>query len=595
MEKTKQGAAGGPGGAVKAAAAEEAGLSRFSMRLVFAVAIMVAVYLVTAFYVQDKVATGTTVLGVDVGGLKQSAALEKLEAELPAVLAVPIDVSAGTRSTTLDPAQAGLAVDFAATIDNVTGFTLNPFRLWPHVFGAGAVDPVVNADADALVSALKGIAPNLDVEPVDGAIDLSTGAPVISAPVNGVGLDSEASADLVLAAWPEGARPVELVMVEVEPAITEDDLDDAMRNLVGPLLSGPVTLSVEDSRHVISVAELAAAASIVATDAGVLDLQINGEAITARIYTEAPELGNPGVNASFTFQEGRPVVVPSESGLGLEVLPVGQAVRAAALSTTRSSAVPLSAMEPSFTTEDANALGIAEIVAEFSTPLTNDAVRTTNLITGAAKVSGTLLKPGETYSLLGTLQPINAAAGFVESFVVEKGVTAKAMGGGLSQMSTTLYNAAYFAGMDIIQFRPHSRWFDRYPEGRESTLWEPTIDLRFINNTPYGVLFQSWVSDGRVYVRAWSTKYFEVESYTSPRRNFTNPGIIYNEDPECIAEGGGQRGFTVDVTRIRYLDGAEFDRTTNTWTYAPWHQVICGPPPDPNAAPLAQTTPPPAP
>ena len=67
------------------------------------------------------------------------------------------------------------------------------------------------------------------------------------------------------------------------------------------------------------------------------------------------------------------------------------------------------------------------------------------------------------------------------------------LGGGLSQISTTTYNAAYFAGMDIVTHKPHSRWFSRYPEGREATIWSPDLDMKFKNSTPYGVLVQAWV------------------------------------------------------------------------------------------------------
>ncbi|WP_418606416.1 VanW family protein [Georgenia sp. SUBG003] len=134
-----------------------------------------------------------------------------------------------------------------------------------------------------------------------------------------------------------------------------------------------------------------------------------------------------------------------------------------------------------------------------------DPVRTTNLRVGAQKVTGVLVKPGEEFSLLDVIGPISAANGYVSS-VVEDGFVSTAVGGGLSQLSTNMFNVGFLAGMDDVTHTPHSRWFDRYPAGREATLWEPSTDMVWRNNTDYGVLVQSWVTGDRVHSRLWGTK-----------------------------------------------------------------------------------------
>ena len=124
-----------------------------------------------------------------------------------------------------------------------------------------------------------------------------------------------------------------------------------------------------------------------------------------------------------------------------------------------------------------------------------------NITNGASKISGTLIRPGETFSLTDALGPIDAAHGFVEAGAIVSGEHTDAWGGGLSQISTTTYNAAFLAGFEDIEHRPHSEWFARYPEGREATIFTGTLDMRWKNNTPYGALVQAWVAGGRVYVR----------------------------------------------------------------------------------------------
>lgn len=541
-------------------------------------ALLGGAYAGAAWYVQDKIPTGTTVEGVDIGGLTADDAKAKLEEHLGEPLSQPIPLRAGELSAELDPTTSGLSLDVPATVDSVTGFSLDPHRLLPHLTGGDEIPPVSAVDETKLRAALDGIAPQLAVEPVNGAIDLSTGSAVITEPIEGVAVNVDESIGLVSEAWMD-QEPIELAVETTEPAISAADIDTAMRDIVGPMLSAPVTLTVGETTHEIATADIAAASSIVATDAGTLELQVNGEPLTEKILEESPEIGDVGVDASFIFQDGVPTIVPSEPGLGIDAEAVATAVRDAALTDTRSSSVQIVETEPEVTTEDAEKLGIVEVVSEFSTPLTDDSVRTSNLIAGTAKLDGWLVLPGERFSLLEVLAPISAANGYVSSGVVNGGVATEAVGGGLSQLSTTTFNAAFFAGMADFDHKPHTRWFTRYPQGREATLWDPEIDMAFTNDTPYGLLFQSWVADGQVWVRAWSTKYYTVESSTSEPYNYTSSETIYNTDPQCTPESGGREGFTVDVYRARYLDGALHDDWSYSWTYTAWPRVICGPAP----------------
>ena len=228
---------------------------------------------------------------------------------------------------------------------------------------------------------------------------------------------------------------------------------------------------------------------------------------------------------------------------------------------------------------DREALGITQAISEFSTPLTSEPRRTGNIINGASKINGTLIRPGEEFNLGDALGPLDAAHGYVQAGAIVNGEHTDAWGGGLSQMSTTTYNAAYFAGMELVEHHPHSEWFSRYPEGRESTIFTPEINLRWKNNTPYGALVQSWVEGGRVYVRIWSTPYWTVESTTSGRSGVTSPTTVYSQSPTCEAQSTGNSGFTVTVTRRVLLNGVE--NSTESWTvrYKPQNAIVCGAPP----------------
>jgi vancomycin resistance protein YoaR len=319
---------------------------------------------------------------------------------------------------------------------------------------------------------------------------------------------------------------------------------------------------------------------------------MDGAALADAVREVNPEIGVTGEDAKIILNaNAQPEIVPSTSGRGLEPKELAQAVAKAGTSTDRTATVQLVDAEPEFTTADAEALGVKEIIADFSTPMPYDPVRTKNLQVGTAKVTGDLVMPGQEFSLLKALGPITEANGFVSSGVVADGFSTTALGGGLSQLSTNLFNVGFMAGMDDVEHKPHSRWFDRYPAGREATLWEGQTDMVWRNNTDYGILVHAWVADGRVHTRLWGTKVWDVKISSSDHYNITKPTTVYNPAEKCISESGGQYGFTVTVTRERSRAGQAPQTQKLTWTYQPWNKVVCGEKPSAQPAPAPSTSP----
>ena len=168
--------------------------------------------------------------------------------------------------------------------------------------------------------------------------------------------------------------------------------------------------------------------------------------------------------------------------------------------------------QPSFTTKDARALKIDEEVSTFTTYFPYADYRNTNIGRAMELINGTVLKPGETFSLNDTVGERTAENGFVKGFIIEDGIFKEDYGGGVSQSATTTFNAAFFAGLEDVEHKPHSFYIDRYPVGREATVAWPTVDLKFTNNTPYGVLIQAGITpssssaQGSATVTMWSTE-----------------------------------------------------------------------------------------
>jgi vancomycin resistance protein YoaR len=235
-----------------------------------------------------------------------------------------------------------------------------------------------------------------------------------------------------------------------------------------------------------------------------------------------------------------------------------------------------------FTTKEARALKVREEVSRFVTYFPYAVYRNVNQSRAAELIDGTLLQPGETFSFNDTVGERTAENGFVPGFIISDGVFREDLGGGVSQVVTTTYNAAFFAGLKDIEHKPHSFYIDRYPVGREATVAWPSVDLKFKNNTPYGVLIEAFVvnstpsSQGEMHVRMWSTKHWDIRASTSERYAFTSPNTRYDDTDACVPTTG-YGGFTVKVRRhVRKAGSDELLRTeVDTVTYTPADTVIC--------------------
>ncbi|NUU15951.1 vanomycin resistance protein VanB [Cellulomonas humilata] len=566
----------------------EDGKRRWPRRLLLVLGIVLvlcAVYVGASYALADRVPRGASVAGVDIGGLPSADAVTRLDDELADATTQPIEVVANDVQATIDPTAAGLTFDARATVDRLTGVDLaDPGRLWAHLVGVGAQDPVTSVDDDALSAAIGDLGTSLALPPVDGTVVFVDASAQSTDAVDGWDLDQPGAADTLESDWLVAARPIELPTVTVEPDITQAETDATLES-ARKVTSAPVAVAVEGRTATLDAATLAANASFVPTD-GSLVLQMNGEGLAAVVLTQLPDLLTQSADAHFEFVNDAPVIIPGTPGTSLDPVALAAGVGTAATASDRTAPVELVEADPSQSTAELEALGVKEIVSEFSTPLNSEPRRTINITNGASKISGTLIRPGETFSLTEALGPIDAAHGYVEAGAIVSGEHTDAWGGGLSQVSTTTYNAGFLAGFEDVEHRPHSEWFSRYPEGREATIFTGTLDMRWKNNTPHGALVQAWVSGGRVYVRIWGTKYWTVESSTSPRSGVVAPTTVYSQSPTCEAQGAGNPGFSVTVTRRTYLNGALEKTESNSWRYKPQNKIICGAPP--------AATPPPA-
>lgn len=547
--------------------------------LLLGVLVVLAVsYGAAAWALSGRVPAGVEVAGVQIGHMSRDAAVERLTTRLQDEITAPVPVRVGTAETAVDPVRAGLQADLEGTVDRLVGFTLDPRQMWRHVAGASSVELQTVVDEAALQASVDALAAEVDAQVVEGAVTFTDGVAEATQAQQGRVLDRDAAADVLATSWLDGPRPLELPAEVTDPRVDSDAVAEAMSSFAVPATAGPLTVRAGDRSVRLEPSAVTPALSMVPVD-GRLEPRVDGEVLAAAVLGADGDLVAPPQDASIRIEDGAPVVVPAVPGTTLDPEALAEAALAALPTPERTVTVELVPAEPEITTAEAEALGVTEVISEFSTPHPPDAARTENLRIATATVNGTLLLPGETFSLNGTLGQRTAAKGYNEAGVIINGRLAEATGGGVSQVATTLFNGMFFAGLEDVEHKTHSFYISRYPEGREATVNWPNIDLKFRNNTSTGVLIEAWVGDGRVHTRFWGTKAWdEVRATKSERRNVTEPERLVVTDEDCVPQSPAP-GFDVTVTRELVRDGV-VQRTEEFRTrYIPQDEVVCEPAP----------------
>ncbi|APE37701.1 vancomycin resistance protein [Nocardia mangyaensis] len=539
------------------------------------VAFGAAAYLADLAFSAGEVPRGVVVAGVDVGGMDEAEADALLRSELGPKAEQPLPVRIGDVQASMVPAAAGLAVDWDRTWDAVGDQPINPVSRLVSLFGTRDVRAVSTVDDVALEQQLDTFR-GYDNPTVEGTVRFDNGVPVAVAPVPGRILDADTARTTITERWAESTE-LDLPVVAAPVAVDEEAVQAALRDIATPAIAAPITLAGKDTRVTLTPGQISEVLGFVPDGNGGLTPAIDNEAVIALL---APQLTASEIepkDATFTIGTGTPTVVPAVVGEKVDWAKTLEKLPALlTLAGERATEVAYERIEPKLTTEAAEGLGITEAIGEFTTSGFNGPSGV-NIRTVAAKVDGAVVKPGDTFSLNGFTGPRTAAEGYVESGIIDKGRPSTAVGGGISQFATTLYNAAYFAGMEDAGHTEHSYYISRYPAAREATVFDGAIDLAFRNTSETGVYIQAVATGSDITVRLWGTKTVDVESITGEKSKPTEPTeLTLPKGDDCIASEGAP-GFTISDTRVitDHETGAQISRHTRTVKYDPIPVVKC--------------------
>lgn len=546
-----------------------------------------ALYLAGLLLTGGDIAPGTTVRGVDIGGLSRAEAVRKLDRRLAAAGSRELAVRVGDRTATVDPRQAGLAFDTERTVDRAARTASDPIGMIGGLLHSRgrAVRPVVRLDEDKARTTLGGLAGTLDQKVRDGAVAFADGRVEQTAPRTGYALDVDAAVGTLRSSFPQrGTRTVtELPARVTKPAVPAEEVRRAVRDFARPAMSAPVTLTAGGRRFTVSQTVLGEHLTMRPDGKGGLTPKLDAKGLRAASAVARPLAAlNTTVRNAGVRLAGDRVVVADDARTGMRVTAeaLGDAVLPLLTRTgaARTGAVAVRRIQPELTRDSAARLGLTEKMSSFTVHFEPAPYRTKNIGRAAQLINGSLVLPDKVWSFNRTVGRRTEANGFVEGVMILDDQFTKAPGGGVSSVATTMFNAMFFAGLKPVEYGAHSFYIERYPEGREATVAWGSLDLRFANDSGHAVYIQAHATDTSITVTFLGTrKYDEIRSVTGPRTHVKQPRRKVSTDDKCVPQTPLE-GFDVTVERVFYHDGREVKRQPFRTHYAPRDEIICATP-----------------
>jgi vancomycin resistance protein YoaR len=372
------------------------------------------------------------------------------------------------------------------------------------------------------------------------------------------------------------------------------------------LLSQPLTLFVAEAAEgepgpwTVAPDELATMLRITRVQDGAgsarFDVTLDYGALSSRLQPLTEPLQREAENARFIFNDETrqlDVMQPARDARALDVDATITAINAALLRGEH--AVPLVfQVQPPAVSSAATAaeLGITELVSEqFTSFAGSSQERVNNIKVAAARFHGLLIAPNTVFSFNENLGDVSLDSGFAEALIIYGGRTIRGIGGGVCQVSTTAFRTAYFAGFPIVERNPHAYRVGYYERGTawqgpglDAAIFSPLVDFKFLNDTPYWLLMETYVSEGngRLTWKFYSTSDGRQVQVSAPAVTEVVPAPepLYEENPELAAGEIKQVDFAADgadvtVTRIVSRDGARLnpDEPPLRTVYQPWRAI----------------------
>jgi vancomycin resistance protein YoaR len=556
------------------------------------VAVCAIAVLVDALVYTDEVHAGVSVYGVDLGGMTKgqaTAALARL-----ADSAGPVTLRSGDKTWPVVPADVGTVMDAKGAVAQAMAVTrgsnffedvVTRFKLY---FNRRDLPLSGTVDHARIAALLSRIATELHVTPVNAGLAVGNGTIKVIEGRNGQDADTTTLGPQMESLFVAlHTATLDVPIVVKEPPVQAKD-NRVAQEQAQTMLGAPITLTNHDKQWTLTPEQIASYMDFKSEEQnGVPTLvpYVSEGKMWLFLQSLAPDVNKDPVNAKLTSNGSTFRVIPAVNGETFDPTATAKAVNATALKPTgRTVEVAATIIEPDFTTAEAQATTFNDRLSTFTTRYACPANRATNVRITTRYATNVFLAPGQQYNFDKQIGPRTAARGYkLAPGITGPNTLDDVLGGGICQVSTTMFNAAFFAGLKITERHNHSIYINHYPKGRDATVTGSGKNLRFVNDTGHYI----WIrgsSDGiTTTISIYGTSDGRKVSYTVG--NFYNihspTGTVTIKDPTLPAGttkvSSGQTGKQLKTTRlVKAADGTVLHNDTwiSTWPAYPTTIVV---------------------
>ncbi len=553
-----------------------------------------------------RIFPGVSVGGVDLSGLSTPDAQALLIQQLNYPERGKIVFQEGTQLWNAKPAELGLVLDARTTalaaynLGRTGSLSAQVADRWQAWSSGINLAPWFTFNKGVAQAYLQELANQIDRPIIEATLGVNGVDVVVNSGQVGRKLDLSAaltSLDTQMKTMTDGMIP--LVVQETPPVILDAT---AQAELARQILSASLTLQVPNAEQgdpgpwSFDVPALVQMLTIqrVKTDTGeAYQVGLSTDALRTFLMNIAPSLSREPMNARFIFNDDTrklEVIQPAVIGRALDVDASLAQINQQLLNGQHKIDLVLQTTSPQVTNDaTAESLGITQLTSEYTSYFYgSDASRIQNIATAASRFHGLLIAPGATFSMADALGDVSLDTGYAEALIIFGDRTIKGVGGGVCQVSTTLFRTVFFGGYQVDE-----RWFHAYRvkyyeqtasgghdedlAGLDATVFAPEVDFRFTNDTPYWLLMETYPTKTSLTWKFYSTSDGRtVDWHTSGLQNVvTPPAPLYEENPDLAKDEIKQVDWAVDgadvtVTRTVSRDGAVIHDDTFETHYLPW-------------------------
>jgi vancomycin resistance protein YoaR len=550
-------------------------------------------------YFSQRVLPGVSVWHVDLSGKSLDEAATELDAAFKAKFnTARIDLSDGQTAWIANPIDLGITFDARATAQAALALSQRGVDGQTQVLLNGAdLAPRIVFNANVARNYFEQVAAQINRPPLDAGLQLN-GTQVITTPPQ---IGRELNVDSTLQLLPDlartdGPKRIELPIDTEQPHLTDvsavaAQLQAALNRNMTLVLADPAP--GEPASWDLTPQQLLSFLRVdKATDGKAIEVKFNQEALQAGLADLAQQLDRAPENARFIFNDDThqlEVIKPGKIGRALDITTTLARMNDALARGDQQVVLAVNEQRPDFY-DDANAaaLGITELVSTGQSFYAgSSAERMKNIGAASAAQHGVIVKPGETFSFDQNLGDISLDTGYAEALIIYNGRTIKGIGGGVCQVSTTAFRAAFNGGYPIIERWPHAYrvgWYERGTgPGLDASVFSPFVDFKFKNDTPYHILVEAYANDvaGRLTFKFYSTSDGRQVTISEPvvENVIPHPEDKIEEDPTLPAGTRQQVDYAADgadvtVKRTVTRNGQVISEDQVFTRYQPWQAIF---------------------